>query len=92
MRSPVILPPTLILEGARHLVADFEPMLPVNIVLVLKTAGQESCIWVTHRVNVTNEVRVLNDIKIKYEVKARRKAEQVRCYQDPLKGPGLTIT
>ena len=77
------------------MVVDCEPMLAVNTppqYPVLKIADQESCIWVTHRVEVTNEVGVADDVKIKYEIEARHEAEQVRCYLDLLKSPGLTIT
>ncbi|KAG4434990.1 hypothetical protein IFR05_009515 [Cadophora sp. M221] len=51
-------------------------MLAANTLPVFKTAGQESCIWVTHVVEVTNEVGVADDVKIKYEVEARHEAEQ----------------
>ncbi|KAH8792194.1 hypothetical protein F5882DRAFT_437771 [Hyaloscypha sp. PMI_1271] len=76
MLSPITPPPTPLLEGVAHLVVDCEPTLAVNTLPVLKTAGQESCIWVTHRVEVTDEVRVADDVKIKYKVEARHEAEQ----------------
>ena len=95
MLSPISPPPTPILEGARHLVVDCEPMLAVNTppqYPVLKIADRESCIWITNEVEVTHEARAEHEVKVKYEAKVTHKAEQVRGYPDFLKSPRLTIT
>jgi len=94
MLSPISPPPTPILEGARHLVVDCEPMLAVNTPPspILKSAARESCIWITDEVEVTHEAGAEHEVKVKYEAKVTHKAEQVRGYPDFLKSPRLTIT
>jgi hypothetical protein len=94
MLFPFTPPPTPILEGAGHLVVDCQSMLAVNTLPppILKSADRESCIWITHGVEVTHEVGVAHEVKVKYEVEVTHEAEQVKGYLSFLKSPGLTIT
>jgi hypothetical protein len=81
MFSPITPPSTPILEGAGHLVVDYEPVPTVNTPPrspILKSADRKCCILVTHGVEVTREVVVAD--KAKYEVKVTHEAEQVRDY------------
>jgi hypothetical protein len=95
MLSPLTPSPTPILEGAGHLVVDWEPMLAVNTPPqspVLEIADRESRILVTNEVKVTHEAGAAHEVKVKYEAKVTHKAEQVRGYSRSLKRLGLTIT
>jgi hypothetical protein len=95
MLFPIIPLPTPILEGTRHLVIDYKPILAVNILLqspVLKIANRESRILVTNKVEVIYKAGAEYKVKVKYKAKIAYKAKQVRGYPDFLKSPKLTIT
>lgn len=92
---PVILPPTSILKGTRHLVINYELILIVNILpqsLVLKITDRESRILVINKVEVIYEARAIYKVRVKYKAKVIYKAKQIRGYPGFLKSPGLTIT
>ncbi|KAF4626709.1 hypothetical protein G7Y89_g11448 [Cudoniella acicularis] len=80
MLSPITPPPTPILEGARHLVVDYEPILTVNTPpqsLVLQITDRESYILVTNEVEVVYKAAAAHEVRVKYKAKVTHKAEQI---------------
>ena len=87
MLFPITPPLTPILEGVGQLVGDRAPMLAANMPPqspVLDSADRESCIWITHTVEVPHEVGFADEVQIKYEVEVMHETEQVRGYYSRL--------